>query len=255
MGKGTALLATVLFVIAAVPSGAAGSVPVGGMNLSQPADARGLQVQLSGRPEAAPDPPRMALSAAKDFEEAPAPKGDAGPLLVGRSRRDAVLGLPKSVRSIRLEEHGDGHIGHLSITSPGARALRVALRIDEVIAGMEIRVAGGTKAKAGTAAFRYPLREAGFVGQRAVEIWTPTTSGESQLVEVMVPLGARVPTVTVENLSHLFVDPAEAAPSSARGAEKVLSCHVNFTCVTDPVIVQAGASVARLAITVATGET
>jgi hypothetical protein len=111
---------------------------------------------------------------------------------------------------------------------------------------MEIRFApaGATQAEVLTAGW---IRET--YGENPGLVWTPSTPGETQAVELFVP-GAHRPSGDsglVHDISHLYADPF--APPSAAKEAKLLSCHQNYSCSTNPDIATAGKAVARLIIT------
>lgn len=214
-----------------------------------------LETQFVGRPESFRKIPGIVMPMMKSTEDGATSKPDSGYYIIGNSRKESVAKLTRPDRQIPLDSLADLRVGTFSVTSPGARAVRVGLRISVVVDGMEVRVASKTNWETRGNAIRFPISEGGMVGMRDAFIWTPTTSGDVQIIEVSVPGEAAETTITVEDVSHLWIDPSGASPSTSRGTEKALSCNVNFTCITDPIITQAGASVARLAITTPSGQT
>jgi hypothetical protein len=116
--------------------------------------------------------------------------------------------------------------------------------------GMEIRFAsaGSPQAEVLTASW---VRET--YGENPGLVWTPSTAGEAQSVELFVP-GTRRPsgdTGLVHDISHLFVDPF--LPTAPAGAEKLLSCHQNYSCVTNSDAAISGKAVVKMAYTAADG--
>lgn len=123
-----------------------------------------------------------------------------------------------------------GVTARLSLHSPGAAALRVALRVGELPAGTEVRVAG-------TAGDRAMLDHASMRRMAAVDakVWTPVTEGDTQLIELHVPAGSdhRWLRAELDTLSHLLVSPARPIDREKIG-ESEQPCMQDANCVVNP---------------------
>ncbi len=128
-----------------------------------------------------------------------------------------------------------GHAFTFQITSPGAKALRLGLRIisipDEAIvsfydpAGKTVYVVTGAEI---SALLRLNF-SAGEMSLDAETYWSPVIEGESQILDIEIPAGIDPAEVKISlpRLSHLFQLSStdfEVEPLAA------LSCHQDVTC-------------------------
>lgn len=140
---------------------------------------------------------------------------------------------------------GGGVAARLRVVSPGARALRAALRIAGAPQRLEIRVgavAGGAPHPAtGTAQWKPAIERDGLY-------WTPLTEGEAQSVELWSddPAAART-AVEVAEVSHVDAAPADGFKSGGVGASQ--GCHEDVACVAsfNPAVAQAARAVMKIA--------
>ncbi len=119
-----------------------------------------------------------------------------------------------------------GMAARFAVTSPGARALRVALRFNDVPAGAELRFLGA--ATPDTAVALVGADELKMLRREQPVYWTPVTEGESQIVEIYFPPGASTKTLrlSVSAISHLIVSPY----GKLDGAKASQSCERDVVC-------------------------
>lgn len=150
-----------------------------------------------------------------------------------------------------------GRSARLSVRSPGAAALRVALTL-QLPEGGELRFAGddghGVVAPIGAAELRR---------QQAIDplLWTPVTEGDTQTIEIWLPPGAddRWLRLDVAALSHLLVSPTGPIdlslllPATKIGESQ--SCEFDAKCISDPpqAYLDAKNAVARMVFQTSTG--
>ena len=142
-----------------------------------------------------------------------------------------------------------GRVAVFSVSSPGARSLRLQLDLAELPPGMELR-------------FYAPFSSAEVTGSLVTGeagvgdgIWSPTVSGDTLAVEVFLPTALRpaMVSIPVTRLSHMAADPSKASDfhkdlNDIGGAQP---CHIDVQCRTVPEA--ARNSVAKMVITDAAG--
>jgi hypothetical protein len=226
----------------AIPLALAGEVPP---RLSDgPPGVSPMQGRFASSPSAA-SPEALLLPALKSADAPEAEKPPtSGPLRIGQSRKAELDSLVQRKSAERQWSRvGEHRLAVLTVSSPGAAALRVGIRLEEVPEGLSIAVGsaadweGDGRAIVMTAAW---IRET--YGSAGVTVWAPVTEGDRQVVEIRVPARAEAfPAFRVEDVSHLTENPL--APSLSL---KLLSCHQNYSCATDGNITQAGKAVAKI---------
>jgi lysyl endopeptidase len=172
-----------------------------------------------------------------------------GLVIIGESRSEALKGLSSEARRFRWTSSEGRFIAEKVVRSGGAHAMRVGLLVGELPEGLELVVAD----ELSQYGVRYPFEQLRTSeGTTPPLVWTPVTSGESQRVSLTFSGYGVPPTVYLADVSHLFSDPLrpEATPQS-----KLLTCHRNYSCVTDTTIQSAGRAVAKLLITTPSGQT
>ena len=143
------------------------------------------------------------------------------PTQVGFSREVAELAQPGDVdQALRWERAEDGSAqAALSITSPGAAAVRANLRFESLPAGTLLRFIGTESQPYEVAAGSIPLGEA---------FWSPVVEGQTLLMAFDVPAGSDPSglTLSIPEVSHLFksVTTDWLVPKAA-GA-----CNLDATC-------------------------
>lgn len=163
---------------------------------------------------------------------------------IGRPLRDVA---PEALAP-RWERVPGGFAAHWRIRSPGARALRVQLALTRMAEDAELRFAGADDP--GTV---YGPFSAADAAAHEPGYWSPVLSGESAWVEIFVPdehSPAEV-ALRVEQVSHLFVHPADArAQEEAKDGSAF--CEVDLVCrsATDPAMASTGKAVARMTFSI-----
>ena len=122
-----------------------------------------------------------------------------------------------------------GKIAHIDIVSPGALALRTALRADRLPDGLELRVAGDAMPNT---IFSATANEARALTDGNGWFWGPITDGERQRLELFVPDG--VDTVSVQHatpaISHLFAPVHTGDLLLPKDIGDSGSCNINAVC-------------------------
>lgn len=141
--------------------------------------------------------------------------------------------------------HG-GHTARITVTSPGAVALRSGLEIAALPAGAELRFVGheGSLAAVSMAS----ADDVAHQNRMQPVYWSPVTEGEYQTIEIFLPAGAdpRWTRLSLQAVSHLFVSPQGSLAGAKIGESQ--SCEIDAKCVTNPSAdyVNAKNSVARM---------
>jgi hypothetical protein len=181
-------------------------------------------------------------------DSAPIPQGDDKRTRIG-SARDVALDAEAGSLATPLQwvaAPGGGQIARLSLTSPLAGAVRVGLVVRSLPRGSELRVAGS-----GTVIGPLAGNEVAAVARERGLFWTPITEGETQTIELWIPAGADAAEarVSAQTVSHIDGRPSDMFKSTGAGASG--SCNKDVACVaaTDPAIVQAARSVAKMVYT------
>jgi lysyl endopeptidase len=153
------------------------------------------------------------------------------PLQIGIGRDLASEADPYSTVQPELSWHAvtGGLIARLEVTSPRASGLRVGLRLANLAAGSELRVAGSDQPDVIHLAGSHELEQLVDTGGL---YWTAVTDGEGQSIELFVPHGTGLvepPVIRVESSSHLLV-----ALNSSADIAKALgdsgSCQIDVVC-------------------------
>lgn len=161
-----------------------------------------------------------------------------------RDRRPLRIGFPRAMPSdyrgdlspqIDWTSFDDGSIGGaVLVTSPGARALRVAIRA-ELGSGGEIRFFEGNAAEENTgqvpASQDSPVvtREDFHEDGEPEILWSPTVEGDTLGIEITLPSREALSdfSLSIEQLSHIYIP-----MGSLGGVPKALECsnHVDVQC-------------------------
>jgi hypothetical protein len=164
---------------------------------------------------------------------------------VARDALEAAGAAPRNLAWIGTDD--GGRAARMRVTSPGAAAMRVGLRVHGLPQGAQLRVAGADE-RAATA----PVDAVAIEGaMRAQGIyWTPVTEGDEQVVEIWLPRGASSePSLAVTTVSHLLGAPSHLFKSTGPGTSQ--SCEENVACVAgrNPALARAANAVAKLLYT------
>ena len=139
-----------------------------------------------------------------------------------------------------------GFVAQVSVASPGAESLRLAIDLAGAPAELEMLFFGS----ADPARLEGPVR-AGDVRDRTLAWWGPITEGETQTVEFFVPYGhdpRRLP-LAITGASHLLTTPSSNFTKRLQDIGKSGGCNVDIPCSTlanDAAFRDAAASVAQM---------
>jgi len=158
--------------------------------------------------------------------------------------------VPNADRSLTLsalpwQSLPDGSkVAQVAVTSPGAAAIRLGLRMEAGPPGVVVRFAGSGSQIFGPYA-------AGRIAQDRI-YWSPVLDGESATMEIYLPPGVAPASVDLRlpKISHLVTAGAALAkiePVSDIGHAQ--SCEVDVACVATPAATAQARSVAKLVFT------
>ena len=169
----------------------------------------------------------------------PADPFSSAPVKIGVLREVKALASASQVMTaLAWTTNPDGFsLGHLTIRSSGAAALRMGLRFDLLPAGVELRfhdenlkqieVVSGIEIQRILDA----NQKAGDTSEDALIYWSPVIQGESLGLEVSLPPGTTIDQLgfRITGVSHLTLDPAKNEPQSLipKAAE---SCNLDSRC-------------------------
>jgi lysyl endopeptidase len=143
-----------------------------------------------------------------------------------------------------------GAAARWNVSSEGARALRVALGIARIPAGVELRFAGS--ANPATVYGPFTARDVALSGP---VFWSPVLDGDSAIVEIFAPAGIAPGSlgITLQRASYLFVRPSD--PDAITLAKVAGACQVDLICrsATDALMAQTARSVTRITFNDGTG--
>ena len=187
------------------------------------AEVRGPQVKLSAVPQADVERVRAANGAAASNGRANLKR-----VVIGVNREFEVEKVSPGAQALDWINVPNGRAARLSLTSPDAGALRIALDLRGAARDLEMVFFGSASPQR----LFGPVRVAA-IADRTQPFWSPLTEGETLTVEFFVPrLGASGEAdPRVVNLAHLFASPA------ARDFAKRLndigragSCNIDVPC-------------------------
>lgn len=215
--------------------------------LAAPAMAQGLPVVLGEpvvdvAPKAATIPglltseeemPAWQLRlAAPGASELRALEQDSAPgkrVMVGFGREVADHAVEGSGDAIAWSRVGEWRIAKIRVQSPGAKAIRVGLRIGSTTQPWNLRVAGSDDESKALG----PVRLAGSLG-KSDPYWTPLTEGDAQVIEIASPAGQPEPFVEVATVSHLVAGPSTQFAKTTANIGTSGSCNIDLKCVPNP---------------------
>ena len=171
--------------------------------------------------------------------------GDEKRMPIGR-RRDIAGEAIEGYAPLQWKTSaGGGHIARLSVTSPGASALRVGIVARNLPAGAQLRFAGGGATLVASGAMALAALEA------QGTYWSPVTDGDTQTIEVSLPAGIDPRTVllSADAASHLAAGPRGRFKTTGQGA--AAACNDDIACAapSNAAIAQVARSVAKLVYT------
>ncbi|MBK8509496.1 MAG: hypothetical protein IPL51_12830 [Candidatus Competibacteraceae bacterium] len=199
-------------------------------------------------------------------EQMASKQAQGGPRKIGFNRRMADFLEPSQTGSQSWQWKalaGGEQVTRLQVTSPGAAALRVGVRVKRVPAAGELRFFSGQVVQSRAYRIEFKnlqqvLNASRLAGEQAGEnsdvYWSPTLEGERAIVEIRLPSQADLSQVDLEihAVSHLLLDPKQ---SSNLAPQAAASCNLDVNCY--PTLNQSGedisTSVARMVFTTSDG--
>lgn len=159
-----------------------------------------------------------------------------------------VSGATASHKALTWMPAPGGTAAHWQVSSTDAKALRVALDVEHMPSGAEIRFAGN----AGMGTVYGPVTATDIL-KLGSPYWSPVLEGETAIVEVFVPGGASRASLAIGLVSHLFGSPAD--PMLEMSLKAALPCQVDFVCraANDARLAETGRAVARMIFTASGG--
>ena len=152
------------------------------------------------------------------------------PVQIGINRIASNEGATASLPPLNWISRKDGSsVARIEVRSPVALALRVGLQVDALDPRAELRFAGSSEPSRVVAAMSgMEIRR---LADRDHVFWTPSTDGETQLIEVYLPRGAsRAGTrLQAPQLSHLLADSRNDFKMIEKIGESA-SCNVDTAC-------------------------
>ena len=196
----------------------------------------------------------LRLAAPAESEFVPAEKPGPGPKArdIGFGRRLADQVADGESTEFEFRRAGEARVAKLRIVSPGAAALRVSLKVGGSAQPVTLRFAGSDD----EARVLGPVRLAGPLGATPA-YWTPVTSGEAQVIEIVSAAGDVPPVITVEQVSHLVSGPGTMFAKGISDIGRAGSCNIDVACVASPsqALLQAASAVVHMVFTKRSGLT
>jgi len=156
------------------------------------------------------------------------------PVRLGVNRKASTEASKATPFVLNWQKTEDGSIAKLTLTSPDARRIRVALQLHALPDNAELRFAGSAE----------PERVIGVIsGKKAKALrntnqvyWTPSTEGETQNIEIYLPstVATQAVDIRLEGVSHIFTSARDHRNAAASVEMLVvgnsLPCHVDTVC-------------------------
>jgi hypothetical protein len=195
---------------------------------------------------------RLAAPAESEFVSAvkPGPGPKARDIGFGRRLADQVPDGEGTAFDFRRV--GESRVAKMRVVSPGAAALRVALKVGGSARPVTLRFAGSDD----ESQVLGPVGLAGPLGATP-EYWTPVTAGEAQVIEIVSAAGDAPPVITVEQVSHLVSGPGTMFAKAVSDIGRSGSCNIDVACVASPsqALLQAASAVVHMVFTKRSGVT
>ena len=179
---------------------------------------------------------RAQQAASTETEEPERP----GPLQIGFGRDMPDTDRGDLAPRLAWETQSDGsQVSALSVSSPGARAVRVALR-GTLPTGAEVRFFSPADPEQ-----RFPPVQpadvspglaaeapAGAPAEESAPLWSPVVEGDTVGVEISLPSPAAVSDVAlfIDRVSHLAASVRQATPQRRVDIGDAASCHIDVAC-------------------------
>lgn len=125
---------------------------------------------------------------------------------IGVNRAAASDGLTRTLPALRWLAVRGGNVARIEIRSPDALALRVGLQLESLDPRIELRFAGSDDPARVEATIKADKALGLANGQRV--FWTPSTDGDTQVIELFAPSGVATKAVhlQVPEVSHLVTN-------------------------------------------------
>ena len=179
---------------------------------------------------------RAQQAASTETEEPERP----GPLQIGFGRDVPDTDRGDLAPRLAWETQSDGsQVSALSVSSPGARAVRVALR-GTLAAGAEVLFFSPADPEQ-----RFPPVQpadispglaaeapAGAPAEESAPLWSPVVEGDTVGVEISLPSPTAVSDVSlfIDRVSHLSASVRQAAPQRLSAIGRAASCNIDVAC-------------------------
>ena len=159
-----------------------------------------------------------------------------GPIAVAFPRDVPAFAQNLAFAALPWQTLGNGaRAAKLSIASPGAAALRVALRLTGAMGSVNLRFAGN-----GVQAQTFGPVAASAVASDTAQFesfWSPVLDGDVATIELEIAAGAPMPdaTLSVARISHQVVAPSSLRRLDAKTVQDIGtagSCNIDVACVT-----------------------
>lgn len=124
-----------------------------------------------------------------------------------------------------------GKVAVFKVRAPGATGVRVGLQTEDFPANAEIRVAGSDSPF--QVVYTASATEVNTLQDVDKRYWTVMTEGDTQTVEVYVPLGKQSDNlkIVVDSVSHIFASANDGFKAASTPKDNSGSCNVNAICV------------------------
>ena len=157
------------------------------------------------------------------------PQGGGGPLQIGFGREMPAAYRGDLASRLTWDKQADGSVvSVLSLSSPEARALRIALRTNWP-AGTTLRFFNPADTKQQLP----PLKRRDFTTDNSDEpLWSPLVEGDTLGLEISLPSAAAAANLAlaIDRVSHLTLSPLRAEPTYGLFGRRADSCQIDVAC-------------------------
>lgn len=195
---------------------------------------------------------RLAAPSEREFRALESASSSAKRMTIGFGREVAEHAVEGSGTGLAWSRVGEWKIAKLRVHSPGAAALRVALRVGATRVPVSLRVSGSDDESFALG----PVMQGGPVAETGI-YWTPATEGEAQVVEIASPANQPEPSIEFVRVSHLVTGPSSRFRKAVGQIGASGSCNIDVACVSNPsqALINARNSVVHIVFTRPTGGT
>ena len=157
------------------------------------------------------------------------PQGGGGPLQIGFGREMPAAYRGDLASRLTWDKQADGSVvSALSLSSPEAQALRIALRTNWP-AGTTLRFFNPADTKQQLP----PLKRRDFTTDNSDEpLWSPLVEGDTLGLEISLPSAAAAANLAlaIDRVSHLTLSPLRAEPTYGLFGRRADSCQIDVAC-------------------------